>query len=137
MTVPYSTSLTGRVGATLLMLCVAAAGVWVLADPPQSYQGLGSTLTTAWGALLAGGGAVSAAAWIARSYKVELPGMALVVGGLLIYALLSWQQTLGTSPGSGPRALLITACTIAAALRTIDLIRTSKQARWVAEVRTA
>lgn len=134
---PYSTSMPARIGCAALMLCVAAAGIWVLSDPPKSYQGLGAALTTAWGALLAVGGTVTAAAWLVRSYKVELPGMALVVGGLLIYALLSWEQTLGTSPGSGPRALLITACTIAAALRAIDLIRTSRQARWVAEVRTA
>lgn len=134
---PYSTGLPARIGCAVLMLCVAAAGVWVLVDPPQSYQGLGSTLTTAWGALLAAGGVVSALAWAIRSYKLELPGMALVVGGLLIYALLSWQQTFGTSPGSGPRALLISACTIAAVIRVVDLIRTSRQARWVAEVRAA
>lgn len=133
---PYPTSTIERASGAVVMLGVAAAGAWVLISPPVSYEGLGAALTTAWGALLAAGGAGAALAWIARSYKVELPAMTLLVGGLLIYAILSWQQTLGTSPGSGPRALLMSAGTIVAALRAVHLIRTSRRARWAAEVRT-
>lgn len=128
--------LSDRLGGVLIGLCVAAAGAWVLIDPPKSYEGLGSLLTTAWGILLVAGGLLVALGQGARSYKIELPGTILSLGGLAIYAFLSWQQTLGDSPGSGPRALLITAGALVAARILIGLVRTSRDARWAAEVRT-
>lgn len=133
---PYPTSIPERAGGVMLLLGVAAAGVWVLADPPQSYEGLGAALVTAWGALLAAGGGAAALGWAARSYKLELPAMVLIMGGLAVYSFLSWGQTLTVSPGSGPRALLISAGAIIALLRAAQLIRVSRSARWAAEVRT-
>lgn len=127
--------ISDRLGGVLIGLCVAAAGTWVLISPPLSYEGLGSMLTTAWGALLAAGGILVAVGQGARSYKIELPGTVLALGGLAIYAFLSWQQTFSDSPGSGPRALLMTAGALVAARVLIGLIRTSRDARWVAEVR--
>lgn len=131
---PYPTRPTERSVGSLLGIGVAAAGAWVLIQPPLSYQGLGAILTTAWGVLLTLGGVLVAAGWAARSYKIELPGIVPATGGLAIYAFLSWQATFGDSPGSGPRALLITALTLIAMLRLVQLIRTSRDARWVAEV---
>lgn len=133
---PYPASWLDRGVVVLIGLGAAAAGAWVLISPPRSYEALGALLTTAWGALLLVGGVLVAAAWAARSYKLELPGIVPVLGGLAIYAVLSWQQTLGDSLGSGPRALLITAGALIALYRLKQLIRASHRARWAAEVRT-
>ncbi|MFD1836202.1 hypothetical protein ACFSDA_14120 [Brachybacterium rhamnosum] len=104
-------------------------------SPPRSYEALGLALTTAWGVFLALGGLLLALGWVARSYKLELPGVVLVAGGLAIYAFLSWQQTFGDSLGSGPRALLMTGGMILAAVRLRALLRVSTDARWAAEAR--
>ena len=132
---PYPQTLPERFAGALVGLAVAGAGAWVLISPPVSYVGIGALLTIVWGALLAAGGVLMAAGWAMRSYKLELPGVTFALGGLAIYALLSWQQTLGDSLGSGPRALLITAGAILALLRLVRLARTSRDARWIAEVR--
>lgn len=132
---PYPQTLPERLAGALVGLAVAGAGAWVLISPPLSYEGIGALLTTVWGALLAAGGALTAGGWLRRSYKLELPGASFALGGLAIYALLSWQQTLGGSLGSGPRALLITAVAVIALLRLVRLYRTSRDARWAAEVR--
>ena len=113
---------------------ITVAGAWVLIRPPVSYEGLGDVLTTAWGVLLTLGGALVAAGWAVRSYKIELPGIIPAMGGLAIYSILSWQAALGDSPGSGPRASIVTAVTLIALLRLAQLIRTSRDARWAAEV---
>lgn len=131
---PYPSTALERTAGTTLGLGVAAAGAWVLISPPVSYEGIGLALTTAWGVLLAIGGALVATGWAARSYKIELPGIVPAAGGLAIYAILSWQQTLGDSPGSGPRALLITVGAVVALMRLAHLIRTSRDARWAVEV---
>lgn len=125
-----------RIGLILGGLLIAAAGAWVLIDPPQSYRGLGEALTTAWGTLLTLGGVVVSGAYWRRSYKVEMTAMPLIAGGLAVYSFLSWQATLGDSPGSGPRALILTAFAVVAAVRLVQLLRTSRDARWVAEVKT-
>lgn len=132
---PYPQTNLERAGGALVGLVVAGAGAWVLVSPPQSYDGIGAQLTTAWGVLLTAGGLLVAAAWAVRSYKLELPGVSLAIGGLAIYALLSWQQTLGESPGSGVRALLMTAGAVIAVLRLARLARISRDARRAAEVR--
>lgn len=132
---PYPHTLPERLAGALVGLAVAAAGAWVLISPPLSYEGIGAILTTMWGALLTAGGGLMVAGWAMRSYKLELPGATFALGGLAIYALLSWQQTLGDSLGSGPRALLITAGAIIALLRLVRLARVSRDARWIAEVR--
>lgn len=131
---PYPHSWFDRGIVILIGLGTAGAGTWVLVDPPQSYQGLGSALTAAWGSLLMLGGLLVSAGWAVRSYKFELPGIVPALGGLAIYSFLSWQHTFGESLGSGPRALLITAGTLIALYRLKQLIRASRSARWVAEV---
>lgn len=111
------------------------AGAWVLADPPLSYQGIGLALTIAWGAMLVIGSALTALGHITQRYKIELPGLVLALGGVVIYDYLSWQQTLTTSPGSGPRALLLVllACVLVARIRV--LLYLDKQARHLVEMR--
>ena len=84
-----------------------AAGAWVLVSPPQSYDALDLTLTTVWGAFLLGGSLLVACAHAFRKYKIEIPGLVLALGGVVIYDYLSWLQTFTTAPGSGPRACLL------------------------------
>ena len=83
------------------------AGAWVLVSPPKSYDALDLTLTTVWGAFLLGGSLLVACAHVFRKYKVEIPGLVLALGGVVIYDYLSWLQTFTTAPGSGPRACLL------------------------------
>lgn len=116
-------------------LAGVAAGSWVLVSPPKSYDAIGLTLTAVWGAFLIIGSALVAAGHLFRKYKFEIPGLVLSLGGVVIYCYLSWQQTLGSSPGSGPRALLLVllACLIVARLRV--LLFTDREARRMAELR--
>lgn len=92
---------------SLAWLAGLVAGTWVIVSPPLSYDGLGLALTTAWGAMLATGSGLCLVAHLFRRYQIELPGLALALGGIVIYAYLSWQQTLTGSLGSGPRACLL------------------------------
>lgn len=112
-----------------------AAGVWVLTDPPLSYDSIGLTLTIVWGAMLAVGSGLAAIGHLTQRYKLELPGLVLALGGVVIYDYLSWQQTLTTSPGSGPRALLliVLACLLVARIRV--LLYMDRQARQRVEMR--
>lgn len=124
-----------RVAMVVGWLCAMVAGVWVLVDPPKSYQGLGAALTVAWGVMLAAGGVTCAAAHALRRYQLELPGLVLALGGVSVYAYLSWVSTFTDSPGSGPRALLLVllACLIVARIRTLLFI--DRQARKLADLR--
>lgn len=112
-----------------------AAGAWVLLDPPLSYQGIGLMLTIAWGAMLVIGSALVTLGHIGRRYKVELPGLVLALGGVVIYDYLSWQQTLSGSSGSGPRSLILVllACVLIGRIRV--LLYLDKQARHLVETR--
>ena len=83
------------------------AGAWVLVSPPKSYDALDLALTTVWGAFLLGGSLLVTCANAFRKYKVEIPGLVLALGGVVIYDYLSWLQTFTTAPGSGPRACLL------------------------------
>ena len=111
-----------------------AAGAWVLVRPPVSYEGLGLALTTMWGLMLVIGSALCALAHLLQKYKLELPGLTLALGGIVIYAYLSWEATLGDAPGSGPRALLLVllACWMVARARV--LIYLDRQARRLKEL---
>lgn len=124
-----------RVAAVTGWLCAMAAGVWVLVDPPRSYQGLGAALTVAWGVMLAAGGIACAAAHALRRYQIELPGLVLALGGVSVYAYLSWVATFTDSLGSGPRALLLVllACLIVTRIRSLLFI--DRQARKLADLR--
>lgn len=96
---------------TLVMMLGAlqglGAGLWVIVSPPVSYEGIGATLTLVWGVLIAAGSALVLIGHVVRVHQVEVPGLAFALGGMAIYIYLSWEQTLGTSPGSGPRALFL------------------------------
>ena len=96
---------------TLVMILGAlqglGAGLWVILSPPVSYEGIGATLTLIWGVLIAAGSALALIGHLVRVHQVEVPGLAFALGGMAIYVYLSWEQTLGTSPGSGPRALFL------------------------------
>lgn len=111
-----------------------AAGTWVLTYPPVSYEGIGLALTTMWGLMLVIGSGLCTLAHALQRYKLELPGLVLALGGVVIYGYLSWEQTVGTSPGSGPRALLLLllACWIVARVRV--LIYLDRQARRLKEL---
>lgn len=110
------------------------AGAWVLVRPPVSYEGLGLALTTMWGLMLVVGSGLCVLAHLLQKYKLELPGLTLALGGIVIYAYLSWGQTLADSPGSGPRALLLVllACWMIARARV--LIYLDRQARRLKEL---
>src|SRR5699024_12152704 len=81
-------------------------------------------LTIAWGAMLASGALAVLIAHLWQKYRIEVPGLWLIVGGLVIYILLSWDQVFSGSWGSGPRAsLLVTlACGCAARLRLLHIL---------------
>ena len=111
------------------------AGAWVLVSPPKSYDALDLALTTVWGAFLLGGSLLVGAAHAFRKYKVEIPGLVLALGGVVIYDYLSWLQTFTTAPGSGPRAclLILLAALIVARIRL--LMHIDRQARRMASLR--
>ena len=96
-----------KVAMVLGWVAGMVAGAWVLASPPKSYDALDLALTTVWGAFLLGGALLVAGAHVFRKYKVEIPGLVLALGGVVIYDYLSWLQTFTTAPGSGPRACLL------------------------------
>lgn len=111
------------------------AGAWVLVAPPKSYDALGLALTTVWGAFLLGGSLLVMIANAFRKYKVEIPGLILALGGVVIYDYLSWLQTFTDAPGSGARAclLLVLAALLVARIRI--LMHIDRQARRMASLR--
>ena len=124
-----------KVAMVLGWIAGMGAGAWVLVSPPKSYDTIGLALTTVWGAFLFGGSLLVACAHAFRKYKIEIPGLVLALGGVAIYAYLSWHQTLTDSPGSGPRAclLLVLAALLVARIRI--LMHIDRQARRMASLR--
>ena len=111
------------------------AGAWVLVSPPKSYDALDLALTTVWGAFLLGGSLLVGAAHAFRKYKVEIPGLVLALGGVVIYDYLSWLQTFTTAPGSGPRACLLILLAALLVARIRLLMHIDRQARRMASLR--
>ena len=111
------------------------AGAWVLVSPPKSYDALDLALTTVWGAFLLGGSLLVAGAHLLRKYKVEIPGLVLALGGVVIYDYLSWLQTFTTAPGSGPRACLLILLAALLVARIRLLMHIDRQARRMASLR--
>lgn len=111
-----------------------AAGAWVLVSPPVSYEGLGLALTTMWGLMLAIGSGLCAAGHALQKYKLELPGLILALGGVVIYGYLSWEAVLTGSPGSGPRALLLVLLASWIIARARVLFYLDRQARRLKEL---
>ena len=101
-----------------------AGGVWVLVYPPRSYEGLGLGLSLLWGALLGVGSLAVLAGYLMRRHRVELAGLWPALGGILLYAGLSWESVFAGSPGSGARACMIVllACLVAARIRQLGSI---------------
>ena len=111
------------------------AGAWVLVSPPKSYDALDLTLTTVWGVFLLGGSLLVAGAHAFRKYKIEIPGLVLALGGVVIYDYLSWLQTFTTAPGSGPRACLLVVLAALLVARIRLLMHIDRQARRMASLR--
>ena len=111
------------------------AGAWVLVSPPKSYDALDLALTTVWGAFLLGRSLLVAGAHLLRKYKVEIPGLVLALGGVVIYDYLSWLQTFTTAPGSGPRAFLLILLAALLVARIRLLMHIDRQARRMASLR--
>lgn len=106
-----------------------AAGLWVIVSPPLSYEGIGATLTLMWGVMIAAGSVLVLIAHLIRVHQLEIPGLVFALGGVAIYIYLSWQQTLGTSPGSGPRALFLGWILMFLLARLILLLVVDRRAR--------
>ncbi|MGY5764998.1 hypothetical protein ACXET9_07355 [Brachybacterium sp. DNPG3] len=106
-----------------------AAGAWVILSPPTSYEGIGATLTVIWGALIVAGSALVLVGHLARVHQIEIPGLVFMLTGIVIYIYLSWDQVLTTSPGSGPRALLIGQLAAMHAARLLLLLVADARAR--------
>ena len=94
----------------LMVLTWAFGGLaapWILTFPPITYQGLGLFASIGWGVMVGAGSLLISAGYLFEEYRIELPGVGLVVGGLAVYVLLSWQSTLTGSTGSGARAIIL------------------------------
>ena len=124
-----------KVAMVLGWVAGMAAGAWVLASPPKSYDALDLTLTALWGVFLLGGSLLVACAHVFRKYKVEIPGLVLALGGVVIYDYLSWLQTFTTAPGSGPRACLLILLAALLVARIRLLMHIDRQARRMASLR--
>ena len=124
-----------KVAMVLGWIAGMGAGAWVLASPPKSYDALDLTLTTVWGAFLLGGSLLVAGAHAFRKYKVEIPGLVLALGGVVIYDYLSWLQTFTAAPCSGPRACLLIVLAALLVARIRLLMHIDRQARRMASLR--
>lgn len=94
----------------LLVVSWAVGGIvapWILAFPPVTYQGLGLVASYGWGVMFGAGALLIALANAREEYRLEIPGVSLVLGGLAIYLILSWGQVAAGSTGSGSRALIL------------------------------
>lgn len=111
------------------------AGAWVLVSPPKSYDALGLALTIVWGVFLLVGSLLVASAHAFREYKIEIPGLVLALGGVVIYDYLSWVKTLTDFPGSGPRACLLIVLAAHLVARILALTHIDRQAMRMASLR--
>ena len=119
---PHFTSVTDKLLTVLMYALAAGVAPWILTFPPVSYEGFGLVASVGWGILVGVGAVLMLIGELKRSHYVELPGVMLMGAGLLTYAMISWEQTLNVSPGSGARALLIAAGTVWLARRGKRLI---------------
>ena len=119
---PHFTSVTDKLLTVLMYALAAGVAPWILTFPPVSYEGFGLVASVGWGILVGVGAVLMLIGELKRSHYVELPGAMLMGAGLLTYAMISWEQTLNVSPGSGARALLIAAGSVWLARRGKRLI---------------
>ena len=87
------------------------------------------------GAFLLGGSLLVTGAHVFRKYKIEIPGLVLALGGIVIYDYLSWLQTFTTAPGSGARACLLILLAALLVARIRLLMHIDRQARRMASLR--
>lgn len=85
----------------------ALVAPYILVFPPVSYEGFGLVASVGWGVMFGGGAILMLVGQLLRSYLPEAVGVMFTTSGILVYALLSWEQAITTSPGSGTRALLV------------------------------
>lgn len=131
---PVPSLKTWKVAMCLGWAAGVTAGVWVLASPPKSYDGIGLALTIAWGVMLAAGSLLALLGHILRTYQVELPGLVIALGGVAVYGYLSWEQTFTDSPGSGPRACLLVLLAAFLVARARVLLYIDRRARRIVEL---
>lgn len=85
----------------------AVAAPWILTFPPATYQGFGLVASYGWGVMFGVGALLIALANARAEYRIEIPGVGLMLGGLTVYLILSWGQVAAGSTGSGSRALIL------------------------------
>lgn len=124
-----------KVAMVLGWVAGMAAGAWVLISPPKSYDTLGLTLTAVWGVFLFAGSLLTMFGHAFRKYKIEIPGLILALGGVVIYDYLSWLQTFTSAPGSGARACLLIVLAALLVARIRILMHIDRQARRMASLR--
>ena len=111
------------------LACVALAP-YILVFPPVSYEGFGFVASVGWGVMAGAGAVLILIGNLRKAYLVEAPGVMLTTAGVAVYALLSWEQTLTSSPGSGLRALLMVTFLTAFLLdRALELLEYHKALR--------
>lgn len=126
----YPTSRTSRLAMLGACVVLIGAGLWTLVSPPRTYESeLSDALTVMWGLMLLGGGVICLAAHLARRLLWETPGLVLAIGGVVIYAVLSWQQILTGTWGSGVRGMLLIWITLILVSRLADASRAIREAR--------
>ena len=130
---PYARSRSR--GRTVLFVvgwlaCVALAP-YILIYPPVSYEGFGFVASAGWGVMAGAGAVLILIGNLRKAYLVEAPGIMLTTAGVAVYVLLSWEQVFTSSPGTGPRALLLitflTAFLLDRALELLEYHRTLKR----------
>ena len=119
---PHRMTVTDKILTVLMYALAAGVAPWILTFPPVSYEGFGLVASVGWGILVGVGAVLMLIGELKRSHYVELPGVMLMGAGLLTYAMISWEQTLNVSPGSGARALLVAAGSVWLARRGKRLI---------------
>lgn len=116
-------------------LTLAAAGLFVLIEPPASYGHLSTALTGIWGALCLASGVCMAYGVARRRYRWEwLPGWGAATGAA-IYAVLSWDLVVREGLGHAPRALVVTSLVCLILSRVVQLSLIDMAARRVVEIR--
>ena len=128
---PHRMSTADKVLTVLMYALAAGVAPWILTFPPVSYEGLGLVASVGWGVMAGAGAALILIGNLRKAYLVEAPGIMLTTAGVAVYTLLSWEQTISSSPGSGPRALLmvtfLTAFLLDRALELLEYRRTLKR----------
>lgn len=96
---------------TIILVTTWAVGglvaPWIITFPPVTYQGFGLVASYGWGVMFGVGALLIAVAHAREDYRIELPGTGLVLGGLLVYLMLSWHQVGTGSIGAGSRAIIL------------------------------